>query len=221
MKIWYLIEKDLRMHWLPLLVILLIQIGGVALFWLQLPHVPGLIWLIMNGTMLVGDFLLCYRVTVHEEKNKAYIFLQTLPVTVDQILRAKFLAVALMITANALVLDAVYSLMILRGGTSGETIPGIIVFLLALCAHLFFATMLVAMAMLFSSERAIWIPFPALFLVMSALLNYKRILAWAHLEAMPELLANHLVLDLLLLSAGITSLLWLTKEIVCRKRMII
>jgi hypothetical protein len=56
---------------------------------------------------------------------------------------------------------------------------------------------------------------------MSALLNYKRILAWAHLEAMPELLANHLVLDLLLLSAGITSLLWLTKEIVCRKRMII
>jgi len=221
MKIWYLIEKDLRMHWLPLLVILLIQIGGVTLFWLQLPHVPGLIWLLMNGTMLVGDFLLCYRVTVYEEKNKAYIFLQTLPVTINEILLAKFIAVALLIVINTLVLDASYWLMGLRGATSGEPPPGMIIFLLYLFVHLFFATMLVAMTMLFTSERAIWIPFPALFLVISALLNYKRILAWLHLEALPDLLASHFLLDLVLLSSGITLLFWLTKEIVCRKRMII
>ncbi len=221
MKIWYLIEKDLRMHWLPLLVILMIQFGGVTLFWLQLPHVPGLIWLLMNGTMLVGEFLLCYRVTVHEEKNKAYIFLQTLPVTVNEILLAKFMAVALLITINTLVLDTCYGLLGWRGVTPGEAAPSLIVGLLYLFVHLFFAAMLVAMAMLFSSERAIWIPFPALFLFISGLLNYKKILAWIHLESLPDLLASHVFLDLVLLSSGITFLLWLTKEIVCRKRMII
>lgn len=57
----------------------------------------------------------------------------------------------------------------------------------------------VTISFLFSSERAVWVPSPAIFVLMSVILNFNRIKVALHIEPFVDLLQRHDLMFLTLL----------------------
>ncbi len=218
MNIGRLIAKDLRLQQSFFLMLLLIEIGGVAMFKLQLNSTAGILFSLTNGVALIGDFLLCYRTMLAEEKNRALLLVRILPVSTREIVISKFAVNFLLSTLNLAIcfglLGILQSLDVVSNQISWSL--GLLPFF---AFHWLVNGFFVSMSLVADSERVVWIPFPALFLVMSFLLNYQKIMGSLGLAAFSEALSkNDLALSgapLILECAAMAA----TLKIVQRKRM--
>lgn len=200
MNILLLIAKDLRLQRNFLAPLLLLELVGYLAYWVQMPsHIPGVAFGLLHGVALIGGFLICYRTTVAEEKNRALLFIKTLPVSTAEIVLAKFGVNMLLVGLNTCILMGYWGL----GHKLGliEVQPNLTVHLLltALTYQCFNNAFFVAISLAFSSERAVFIPFPAIFLVMSAILNFRKIEAALHLQPFVELCGRYDLVFLALL----------------------
>ena len=220
MNIVTLVRKDLRLQRGFLLPLVAIQLGSIVLLRLQMQgERPGLLFPLANGVAFVADFLICYRTIVSEEKNRALIFLQTLPISRIEIVTAKFAVNLLLVTGNLVVLLGIFLGLSAAGFFAGEFLPGAGAMLAALMLHWLINAFLIAVALVFDSERALWVPFPALFLGVSAVLNARTILARLGLESVAAAVRQHGELLLLLLVFLHAMLFLSTLGVVGRKKL--
>jgi ABC-type transport system involved in multi-copper enzyme maturation permease subunit len=202
MNIVRLIAKDLRLQRNFILPLMLLEIAGYFGYMIQMPsHIPGVAFGLLHGVALIGDFLICYRTMIAEEKNRALMFLKTLPISTAEIVIAKFGVNLLLVGLNTGALLALWGI----GHQLGWMLvrPELTLYLVVsgLTLHWLNNAFFVTISLVFSSERAVWIPFPAIFLLMSVILNFRRIEAALNLQPAVDLLRSH---DVLLLP-----LIWL------------
>ena len=202
MNIVRLVAKDLWLQRNFLLPLVLLETAGYLAYALQIPsQIPGVAYGLLHGVALVGDFLICYRTMIAEEKNRALMFIKTLPVSTVEIVIAKFGVNLLLVGLNTGVLLALWGWGRALGGI--EVAPQMTTYLVVagLTYHWLNNAFFVTISLAFSSEHAVWVPFPAIFVLMSVILNFTRIKVALHLEPLVALLQRH---ELMLLA-----LLWL------------
>ncbi|MGB9074531.1 MAG: ABC-2 transporter permease [Terriglobales bacterium] len=202
MNIIHLVVKDLRLQRNFFLPLVLLEAVGYLAYALQIPsHIPGVAFGLLHGMGLVGDFLICYRTMIADEKNRALMFIKTLPVSTAEIVIAKFGANLLLVGLNTGVLLALWG----SGHAFGwiEVAPRLTMYLVlaGLTQHWLNNAFFVTISLVFSSERAVWVPFPAIFVVMSVILNFNRIKVALNLGAFVDLLQRNNPLFLALLWA--------------------
>lgn len=202
MNIIRLIAKDVRLQRNFVLPLMLLEVAGYFAYALQMPsHIPGVVFGLLHGVALIGDFLICYRTMIAEEKSRALMFIKTLPVSTTEIVVAKFGANILLVGLNTSVLLALWG----GGHALGwiQVPPNLTIYLVAggLTFHWLNNVFFVTISLVFSSERAVWVPFPAIFVVMSVILNFRRIKVALNLQAFVDLLQHHDLLFLALLWA--------------------
>ncbi|MGA3134364.1 MAG: ABC-2 transporter permease [Terracidiphilus sp.] len=200
MNILRLIAKDLRLQIYFYLPLVALEVAGYLAYALQMPsHMPGVAFGLLHGVALIGDFLICFRTMIAEEKNRALMFIKTLPVSTAEIVVAKFSVNLLLVGLNTGILLALWG----GGHALGliEVSPHLTIQLVAagLTYHCLNNTFFVTISLLFSSERAVWVPFPALFVIMSVIVNFNRIEIALNLEAFVALLRRDNLLFLTLL----------------------
>jgi len=200
MNIFRLIAKDLRLQSYFFLPLVALEIAGYLAYILQMPsHIPGVAFGLLHGVALIGDFLICFRTMIAEEKNRALMFIKTLPVSTAEIVVAKFAVNLLLVCLNTGLLLAFWE----GGRALGwiELSPHVTAYLVAagLTYHCLNNAFFVMLSLVFSSERAVWLPFPALFVLMSVILNFDRIKIALHLEILVGLLQRDSLLFLTLL----------------------
>jgi ABC-type transport system involved in multi-copper enzyme maturation permease subunit len=202
MNIIRLIAKDLRLQRNFVLPLMLLELAGYFAYLVQMPsHIPGVAFGLLHGVALIGDFLICYRTMIAEEKNRALMFIKTLPVSTAEIVIAKFAVNLLLVGLNIGVLLALW------GGVHGlgwiQLRPNLTIHLVVagLTFHCLNNAFFVTLSLVFSSERAVWVPFPAIFVLMSVILNFRRIKVALNLQALVDLLQRHDLLSLVLLWA--------------------
>jgi ABC-type transport system involved in multi-copper enzyme maturation permease subunit len=201
MNIVHLIAKDVRLQRNFVLPLMLLELAGYSAYALQIPsHIPGVAFGLLHGVAFIGDFLICYRTMIAEEKNRALMFIKTLPVSTAEIVIAKFGANLLLVGLNTGVMLALWG----AGHGLGwiQVRPNLTIYLAVagLTVHWLNNAFFVTISLVFSSEGAVWVPFPFLFGLMSVILNFRRIKVALNLQGVVDLAQRH---DLLALS-----LLW-------------
>jgi ABC-type transport system involved in multi-copper enzyme maturation permease subunit len=220
MNTFHLIAKDIRLQRNFVLPLMLLELAGYLAYALQMPsHIPGVAFGLLHGVALIGDFLICYRTMIAEEKNRALMFIKTLPVSTTEIVMAKFATNLLLVGLNTGVMLALWG-----GGHRLRWIqvrPNLTIYLVVagLTFHWLNNAFFVAIALVFNSERAVWVPFPAIFLLMSAILNFHRIEAALDLQPIVDLLRRHDLLFLSLLWAVIVGFAALSSWALAHKRV--
>ncbi|HMD33041.1 MAG TPA: ABC-2 transporter permease [Candidatus Acidoferrales bacterium] len=183
MNIVRLMLKDLRLQRGFVFPLLAIQIGGLWAFLLQIPaaQIPGAAFGLLHGVLLVGDFLICYRTMVAEEKNRALLLVKMLPVSTEEIVLAKFAVNFLAVCVNTGLLFLLWEAARRLGWMEFRPALTLPLVIGGLTWHCLNNAFFLAIAWIFDSERAVWVPFPALFAVMSVILNFRRVKAALHL----------------------------------------
>jgi hypothetical protein len=189
MNIIHLIAKDLRLQRNFVLPLMLLEVTGYLAYALQIPsHIPGVAFGLLHGVALIGDFLICHRTMIAEEKNRALMFIKTLPVSTPEIVIAKFGVNILLVGLNTGILLALWG----GGREFGwiEVAPSLTthLVLVGLTMHWLNNAFFITISLVFSSEHAVWVPFPALFVVITVILNFKQIKIVLHLEPFVDLL---------------------------------
>jgi ABC-2 family transporter protein len=195
-----LMAKDLRLQRYFFLPLMALEVAGYLAYALQMPsHVPGVAFGLLHGVALVGDFLICFRTMIAEEKNRALMFIKTLPVSTEEIVLAKFGVNLLLVCLNTGILLALWGFG--RGLGWIDLSPRLTIYLLAagLTYHCLNNAFFVTLSLLFTSERAVWVPFPAIFVLMSVMINFNRIEAALNLQAFVAMLRHNNLLLLALL----------------------
>lgn len=170
--------KDIRLQRVFLPLLFVIEVAGILILRIQLPaQAPGLTLLLTAAFALIGNFLICYRFAVAEEKDKAMHFIRTLPVSTLEIVTGKNLVCLGFGTLNVVALLGAYGLLRHTAVLAGEPPLAPLWFFYILAMHWAGIGFFLAVALVFNSEWAIWVPFPALFLIISAVLNIRKILA--------------------------------------------
>jgi hypothetical protein len=200
MNIICLIAKDLRLQRSFIVPLVLLELAGYTAYALQMPsEIPGVAFGLLHGVTLIGDFLICYRTMIAEEKNRALMFIKTLPVSTAEIVIAKFGANLLLVCLNTAVMLALWG----SGHAFGwiQVSPVLTVSLIAagITLHCLNNAFFVAISLAFNSERAIWVPFPAIFILMSVLVNLHRIIDALSLQDLAGLLQRQEVFSLFIL----------------------
>jgi hypothetical protein len=207
MNVIHLIAKDVRLQRNFVLLLMLLELAGYLAYALQMPsHIPGVAFGLLHGVAFVGDFLICYRTMIAEEKGRALMFIKTLPVSTAEIVIAKFGANLLLVGLNTGVMLAVW------GGGHGlgwiQVRPNLTIYLVVagLTVHWLNNAFFVTISLVFSSEGAVWVPFPFLFVLMSVILNFRRIKVALNLQGVVDLAQRHDMLALFLLWAILVGL---------------
>ena len=214
--------KDIILQRIFLPLLFFVEIAGIFILRIQLPaQAPGLTLLLTAAFALIGNFLICYRFAVAEEKDKAMLFIRTLPVSTLEIVTGKNLVCLGFGTLNVAALLGAYDLLRHTSLLAGEpTLAGLWYFYI-LAFHWAGIGFFLAVALIFNADWAIWVPFPALFLVISCVLNFRKLVAWAGgKEIFDSILAAGypLFLFALLLTALQLMLTW---TVVKRKRQFV
>ena len=159
MNIVHLIAKDLRLQRHFVLPLVLIELAGYLAYALQMPsHIPGVAFGLLHGVAFLGDFLICYRTMIAEEKNRALMFVKTLPVSTAEIVIAKFGANLTLVGLNTGVMLALWGTG--RGLGWIQVRPELTIYLAVagLTVHLLNNAFFVAISLAFNSESAVWVP---------------------------------------------------------------
>ena len=220
MNIFRLMKKDIRLQKSFLIPLLAIEITGFLIFALQMPFmVPGVMFGLLHGMALIGDFLLCLRTMASEEKTRALLFIKMLPVSTREIIVAKFLVNFLLVSTNMCALFVLWEVALLSGRLTVGPSLTLYVIVIGLAVHWLNNGFFLALSFIFDSERAIWVPFPVLFLVMSVILNFRKLKIVLHLNPFVQLLTDHRVLLIVLLWIVYASFLWASSWAMARKRI--
>lgn len=162
-----LLKKDIRLQWVAFLVLVAFELLTFASFEAQFPEgMRQSAGMFLQGVASIGTFVMAYRVLATEEASGAIQFLKTLPLTNDEIYSSKFIFMLGHTIANAAALNLIFlaALPLLPGDMSA---PGWSTVLIGLVVQLVFAVILVSIATLATSEKAIWVPFPLVILVLN------------------------------------------------------
>jgi hypothetical protein len=175
-NIYKLALKDIKLQRFFLPILFLVEVAGIIILRVQLPKgLPGLTLILSAAFALIGNFMICYRFAVAEEKDKAMLFIRTLPVSTLDIVASKTLVCLGTGSLNVAALLGSYELLRHTYLLSGEPGLSAVWFLYIIGFHWVGIGFFLAVAMIFDAEWAIWVPFPALFLVISAALNFGKI----------------------------------------------
>lgn len=159
--------KDLKLHWRAAAALVVVElvfaISLVAQFPASVQQSSGIF---VQGIASIGTFVMAYRLTATEESAGVIGFLKSLPLTNDEIFLSKFVSLAIYVVLNAVALNATYLLAASALGWNGGLATTSIL-LGGLIIQLFFGVLLVGVATLTSSDKAIWAPFPLLILVVN------------------------------------------------------
>jgi len=220
MNIARLIAKDIRLQRAFIFPLVLLEIAGYLAYALQMPsHIPGVAFGLLHGVAFIGDFLICYRTMVAEEKSRALMFIKTLPVSTAEIVIAKFGANLILVSLNTGAMLALWGV----GHQLGwiEVKPALTAYLViaGLTVHWFNNAFFVAISLAFSSEGAVWVPFPFLFVLMTVIINFSRIKAALNLQGVVELVQSHNLPSLALLWALIAAFAAACVWVLGRKRV--
>jgi ABC-2 family transporter protein len=199
-----LIAKDLRLQRNFFLPLLALESVGYAGYLMQIPsYIPGVAYGLLHGVALVGDFLICYRTMIADEKNRALMFIKTLPVSTREIVIAKFSVNLFLVGLNTSVLLGLWGSARVLGWIAVAPSMTFYLMVAGLTYHWLNNAFFVTISLAFSSERAVWVPFPAIFVLMSVILNFSRIKTALGLGPLVGLLQRHDLLFLMLLWAVI------------------
>jgi hypothetical protein len=222
-NVYRLVGKDVSLQKIFLPLFFLLEVAAIACMRLQLPHgLPGLTLLLTTGFAFIGNFMLCYRFAVAEEKDKAMLFIRTLPVSTRDIVLSKALGCLGFGSLNVLALFALYELLRLSQilGPAEPQLP--LLWLLYILSFQWVGIgLFLALALLTNTDWAVWIPFPALFLLVSAILNFRQLLDYFGIADLAASLLDSgypLLLLAVLLTAAELALTW---TLVRRKRMLV
>jgi hypothetical protein len=183
--------KDLRLQRTFLLPLVLLEVGGALAYLLQMPsEMPGVAFGLLHGMALIGDFLICFRTMVAEEKNRALLFVKSLPVSTTEIITAKFGVNVLLVSLNATVLLGLWGGARALGWLHAKPALTTMLVISGITWHCLNNAFFVGLAWVFDSERAIWVPFPALFVVMTIIVNFRKVEVALHLEPLVAALAH-------------------------------
>ena len=175
MNTWLLLRKDLRLHWRMLLPLIALEIASYIAYAVQMPSaIPGVAFGLLHGVALIGDFLICHRTLISEEKNRAFRYIKALPVSTREIVLAKFAVNFFFVSINTLALLAAWAVARGAGWIHAAPALSVTLFLMALTLHCLNNAFFLATGLIFDSTHAVWIPFPALFLLMSLILNFAQ-----------------------------------------------
>jgi ABC-type transport system involved in multi-copper enzyme maturation permease subunit len=215
-----LIAKDLRLQRHFILPLILLELGGYFAYAIQMPsHVPGVAFGLLHGVAFIGDFLICYRTMIAEEKNRALMFIKTLPVSTAEIVMAKFAANLLLVSLNTGAMLTLWGVAHRAGWIAVRPELTAYLVIAGLTAHWFNNAFFVAISLGFSSEGAVWVPFPFLFVLMSVMINFRRIKAALNLQGVVDLVQRHDLLSLVLLWAVIAAMATACNWLLGRKRV--
>jgi ABC-type transport system involved in multi-copper enzyme maturation permease subunit len=164
-----LLAKDIKLHWAAFLVLALFEVFTFTTMELQFPprmRQSGAGFL--QGVASIGTFIMAYRSIAAEEASKTISFLKSLPLSNGEIFGTKFLFMGAYVLANAAILNTIFCLArpylppdwAMNSLTARTTVLG-------LAVQLVFAVILVAVATLASSEKAIWVPFPFVIVILN------------------------------------------------------
>jgi hypothetical protein len=200
--------------------LLSLEIAAYFAYALQVPsHIPGVAFGLLHGVALIADFLICYRTMIAEEKNRAMMFIRALPVSSSDIVIAKFGANFLLVGLNTGVLLALWGVAHAMGWLQVEPRLTIHLVRAGLTYHWLNNAFFVTISLVFSSEGALWVPFPALFVLISVILNFRRIEAALNLQSLVEALLHHDMAFLALLWAVMGALMVTCSWALRRKRV--
>jgi len=197
MNIIRLIAKDLRLQRNFFLPLLALEAAGYVGYLLQIPsYIPGVAFGLLHGVALVGDFLICYRTMITDEKNRTLMFIKTLPVSTWEIVAAKFAVNLFLVGLNTSLLLGLWGSARSFGWIAITPSMTFYLMIAGLTYHWLNSAFFVTISLAFSSERAVWVPFPAIFVLMSVILNFSRIKVALGLEPFVSLLQHHEMLFL-------------------------
>lgn len=163
-----LLRKDVRMQWVPALVLLVFEVLTFLSFEAQFPDPMRVsAGAFLQSVASIGTFVMAYRVLATEEASGAIKFLKSLPFTNDEIFFSKFVFVTGYVIVNAVSLNLVFLLLreVLPWTMDPVTVKAVLV---GFVVQFLFAFILVAIATLANSEKAIWVPFPVVILLLNA-----------------------------------------------------
>ncbi len=192
-----LFEKDLRQYAAELLLLVLFELASIFSLILQLPQGdPALILSLAFGISLVGGFVFSFRTVATEESSRSMAFLLALPLTAQQIVSHKFLLNLLLTSLNfILVFGSVLLYCVWQTPlnlTLGSTL--LTLWLLQLLNnHLFLCC-----SLLFSSTKAIWLPFPLLIIGINGAANWHTVVQLLPAVTLPTIVYQLLLIMLVL-----------------------
>jgi ribosomal protein S12 methylthiotransferase accessory factor len=162
-----LILKDCRMQWKAFLVLVMFEILTLLSFVAQFPEpMRASAGAFLQGLTSIGTFVMAYRLLATEESSGTIRFLKSLPLTNDEIFWSKFLFMSGYAVLNAAVVNLVYAGLrpLISWSWQLPTMPGV---LGGVVVQLVFAVILLSIAILANSEKAIWVPFPLVILLLN------------------------------------------------------
>jgi hypothetical protein len=171
-----LLRKDLwqQRFLAPGLVAFEIASGEIILR--QLPATTPAIVALATITLfgLIAAFVFCLRTMVVEEKHRAFLFLKTLPLDDRELVGAKFAVNALLVAGNFVALALYHELRRrLVGAPAAPVGAGVV--LAAGALQMLANALFLAVALLFDSDKAVWVPFPLIWVATLGMANLRRI----------------------------------------------
>lgn len=164
-----LVLKDVMLIWRFFALLLAGEVLLMLTLALQLTSLRSQLGSVGAIAAFVGGFLICFRSTATEEKNRALQFIKMLPVSTLELVVAKFAVNIVLVTANfALLFTGVALGAVLWDVQLDIEAAG---FASALAGQVVVNAVFVSTAMAFGSEKAIWAPFALLFVLFNAMLN--------------------------------------------------
>src|SRR6218665_2070184 len=219
----FLIRKDLRLHWVAFIILVVFQLATFVTFEAQFPPVMqpmGAVFL--QGIASIGTFVMAYRVTAAEEANNSIRFLKSLPLTTIEIFGAKYLYMTMYVVVNLVVLNLFLSLF--GNLMPGEKIdaPTVETLGIGFVIQFAFGVLLVSVASLFNSEKAIWVPFPLVVLLLN---GYAQLTSnngpiatlrlWAYINENWLWMSAGVVAELLILVWLVLRALTIKRSLIC------
>lgn len=162
-----LLAKDARLQASAFEVLVLFELGTFLTFVAQFPPpMRATAGVLLQGTAAIGTFVMAYRSVAVEDSGGTIRFLKSLPLSTSDIYGSKFAFMALYVLANAAALNVLFAVCraLLPWDMAPVTVQAVVV---GLVVQLGFAAVLVAVATLSSSEKAVWVPFPVVVVLLN------------------------------------------------------
>ena len=164
-----LVLKDVMLIWRFFALLLAGEVLLMLVLALQLTGLRSQLGSIAAIAAFVGGFLICFRSTATEEKNRALQFIKMLPVSTLELVVAKFAVNIVLVATNFALLFTAVALGAVLWDVQSDI--GAAEFASALAGQVVVNAVFVSTAMAFGSEKAIWAPFALLFVLFNVMLN--------------------------------------------------
>lgn len=165
---WSLVAKDLWLHRWVIPLLLALEVASYVTFVVQFPEpMRSGSALFLQGLTSIGTFMLGYRLLASEENVGALAFLKSLPLTNSEIYWEKVTFLWSYVVANAASINVVYLIMRPLFPTWNLDPLDVAQVVGGVAVQLLFATVLIWVATWADSQKAIWIPFPLLLIMIN------------------------------------------------------